>query len=342
MVAALAPGVALGPYVLLRPIGRGASAQVWVARFECGPGVARLVALKTALSEYAADARFARMLLEEARLLAAVTHPNVCQIYEVAEERGRLLLALEWIDGASLEAMLTASGTRTALDPPIAARLVADACAGLHALHEARDSRGRALAIVHRDVSPQNILLTASGFAKVSDFGIAKARDERRARTRSGRIKGKYAYLSPEQITGAPLDRRTDVFAMGAVLYAACVGALAFPADRSALTRVPRGDYTPPRALRPDLPQTLAQIIERALEPELAARTPSADALRTDLEEWLLREAGLVRTEDVAAALKARLGKVIDSRNAAIRRASRESAPPHTQSTLLAWLRRLR
>src|SRR3954470_15054914 len=158
---------------------------------------------------------------DEAQLAASLTHPHLCDVTELDEAQGYPFLVMEWVDGASLAELLTTGSTHKApapLAPDLAAQIAADACAGLHALHEARDPSGNALGAVHRDVSPHNILLTRRGDVKISDLGVAKARGQWRARTRSGELRGKLGYLAPEQLRGPPADRRADVHAIGCVL----------------------------------------------------------------------------------------------------------------------------
>src|SRR5690606_10938341 len=177
------------------------------------------------------DPTFEAMFLDEARVAASVHHPNVCQIFDLGEDAGVLYLAMEWVNGESLARILkppakSGSGKREPerLNARIAARIIADAAAGLHAAHELADESGQHLGVVHRDVSPQNILVSLTGNVKVTDFGVAKALGMNHEATAAGQVKGKAAYMSPEQATGGEIDRRSDIFALGIVLYEITTG----------------------------------------------------------------------------------------------------------------------
>ena len=317
------PGMRLGNHQVLRCIGNGGMASVWVAKRHGARGFSKLVALKTILPEFAVEPGFERMLLEEARLAALIHHPNVCEIFELIELDGLLAVSMEWVDGESLSGML--GGSKQRLDPRIAARIVAQAGAGLHAAHELRDEAGRELGLVHRDVSPQNILLSRDGHVRLSDFGIAKAMDNRREATAAGQVKGKLAYMSPEQARNDELDRRSDVFSLGIVLYCAVLGKRPFsrPGERrdQALSRLLKVDYARPREVDPTCPAEIASIIERAMQQDPAARYQSADELRHDLERWLLTSGALTTEHDVARALHERCGVRLDQRWGSIRAA---------------------
>lgn len=208
----LRPGTRLGRYELLVPIARGGMARVWAARQHGQRGFQKLVAIKTILPHLAEEPEFERMFLDEARIASGVHHPNVCEIYELGEDKRTLYLAMEWVNGDSLSRVLRASGKTEAFDARVVARIVADACAGVHAAHELADDDGQPLGVVHRDMSPHNVLLTADGVTKVCDFGVAKALGQLHEQTSAGQLKGKISYMSPEQVTGAPIDRRSDVF----------------------------------------------------------------------------------------------------------------------------------
>ena len=217
----LAPGYRLDRYELLCPLGYGGMASVWVARLLGKHGFEKLVAIKTILPKYARDPSFQEMFLDEARIAARIQHVNVAQILDLGDQHGVLFLAMEWVDGDALSKLANAAeGRGVAFPPGIAMRILVDVCAGLHAAHELRDRGGAPLEIVHRDISPHNILVGVQGTAKVIDFGIAKARDRSAGDTRTGSFKGKVKYMAPEQaILPKTTDRRADVWAVGAVLY---------------------------------------------------------------------------------------------------------------------------
>ena len=209
-----------GRYELLRPVARGGMAIVWLARVKGKLGFEKLVAVKTILPHLAKDESFRTMFLDEARIASRIRHPHVASMEDLGEDDGTLYMVLEWIHGDSLARLFDAaskSGRPVPLD--VLLRILADACAGLHSAHELRGEDGRSLDVVHRDVSPQNLLVTSAGVTKVIDFGIAKALDRVAEQTRVGLLKGKVEYSAPEAVRMKPCDRRVDVWALGVILY---------------------------------------------------------------------------------------------------------------------------
>jgi serine/threonine-protein kinase len=320
------PGTRLGRYELLVPIARGGMARVWAARLHGQRGFQKLVAIKTILPHLAEEPEFERMFLDEARIASGVHHPNVCEIYELGEEKHTLYLAMEWVSGDSLARVLRATGKTEAIDPRVVARIVADACAGLHAAHELTDEDGRALGVVHRDLSPHNILLTADGTAKVADFGVAKALGQLHEATSAGQLKGKIAYMAPEQVTAGGIDRRSDVFSLGCVLYEATTGQRPFrgDGDHQVMHAVLKGEFPAPTSLIRGYPQELERIVMRALSPQPILRYPTAERMRFALEEFLsgAPRGQLVTQSNVAQVVRARIGENIDRRKERIRQAS--------------------
>lgn len=301
------PGNKVGRYRLLGPLGAGGMAHIWAARNEQNR-FTRTIVLKVIRSEFASDEEYRRMLVDEATAAAAIHHPNICEVFELGSHCSTLFIAMEWVAGDALSGLLRGDPSRRALPLPLAARVIANACSGLHAAHEATGPDGAPLNIVHRDVSPQNILLSVSGQVKVSDFGIAKARDQLHARTRTGNIKGKFAYIPPEQVRGTGLDRRADIYAMGAVLYVAATGTRPFGSGaQAALSRIIKGDFARPTQVVAGFPENLEGIILKALAYHPEQRYQTADELRLALENWLADEGELVTATDVARAVKARL-----------------------------------
>lgn len=316
-------GDRLGAHTLLCPVAAGGMGTVWCGALAGARGFSKLVAIKTILHELADEVQYARALRDEAQLAASLSHPHLCEVIELGEAKGYPYLVMEWVDGASLGELLGGAGALAGqrLEPRVAAQIAADACAGLHALHEARDAAGQPLGAVHRDVSPHNLLLTRLGQVKVTDLGVAKARGQWRARTRSGELRGKLGYLAPEQLRGARVDRRADVFAVGCVLYLALAGALPYPAEVGSFELVLTGRYEPLARRAPELPAELCAIVERCLAPDPDARFPSALALREALERW---RAGLGvehGSKRIAACLEERLAPLIATRNASIQAA---------------------
>ncbi len=210
-----------GPYALIGRLATGGMAEVFLARREGPAGFEKLAVVKRILPQFAEDPEFRRMFLDEARLAARINHPNVVQIFELSESKDVLYLAMEYVAGFDLARVMDASlKLRRLVPPPVAARIVADAAAGLDAAHRHTDSKGKQLMVVHRDISPENLLVSEVGQVKVVDFGIARA-GEGTAHTQSssGRLKGKVHYHAPEHIQDKPLDGRADVYALGVVLY---------------------------------------------------------------------------------------------------------------------------
>ena len=300
------PGSRVGRYRLLAPLASGGMAQVWAAKPE-GAGFARTIALKLIRQEFAADEEYVRMFVDEATVAASIRHPNVCETHELGREDGVLFMAIEWVAGDSLAGILHRDQGLEPISYCLAARIVADACAGLHAAHEVVGPDGTPLGVVHRDVSPPNILLSLHGQVKVSDFGIAKARFQLHSRTRTGEIKGKFAYIAPEQIGGKNIDRRADIFALGCVLYVATVGLRPFGSGPRAMSKILAGEYKRPSSLVEEYPLELERIIARCLQKSPADRYATADEMRTDLEKWLLASMSAVGTKDLATLVSQRL-----------------------------------
>ena len=301
-------GRIVGRYRLLVPVGAGGMAQVWAAKPETA-GLARTVAIKLVLPDYAADSEYERMFVDEAMVASAIRHPNVCETLELGRDGDVLFMVLEWIAGESLSGLLQQKGALHPLPDPIAARIVAEGCAGLHAAHEAVGVDGEPLGIVHRDVSPPNILISTTGHVKVSDFGIAKARYQLHSKTRTGEIKGKFAYIPPEQILGRGVDRRADVYAMGCVLYIATLGLRPFGGGASALGKIVQGRYLRPTEIRSNYPPGLEAIVVKALASDPAQRFQSADEMRQAIEQWLMSANEIVMESDVAGVVRDRISK---------------------------------
>ena len=281
-------------------------AQVWAARPE-GFGFARTIALKLIRHEYAADEQYVKMFIDEATVAAAIQHPNVCETFELGREEGVLFMALEWVAGDSLAGVLHRADGMEPLTYRMAARIVADSAAGLHAAHEATDADGHLLNVVHRDISPPNILLSLHGQVKVSDFGIAKARYQLHSKTKTGEIKGKFSYIAPEQIGGKAVDRRADIFALGCVLYVATLGLRPFGSGPRAMGKILTGDYKRPSSLVENYPPELESVIEKCLQRFPNDRYATADDMRTDLERWLLTSGDSIGPKDIALLVQSRI-----------------------------------
>jgi tRNA A-37 threonylcarbamoyl transferase component Bud32 len=320
----LTPGTRLGRYELLLAIAKGGMARVWAARQHGQRGFSKTVAIKTILPHLAEEPEFERMFLDEARIAALIHHPNVCEIYELGEEGKVLYLAMEWVNGESLVHILRSSGKMAPMEPRLCARIIADACAGLHAAHQLTDDTGRPMNVVHRDVSPHNILVGADGNVKVADFGVAKALGQMHSATVAGQVKGKISYMAPEQIAGAAADRRVDVFAMGVVLYEATTGRRPFTGegDAQVMHAIMGGQFTPPSRVIRGYPPELEQIVLTAMAQDPARRFPTAERMRMALEEYLARSGPIVTQSHVGMFVHQCVGGVLDRRRARIRAAA--------------------
>lgn len=323
MNAELKSGSTLGHYELLTRIGRGGMASVWVAR-EKAPvsGKQRLVAVKAMLPELARHSDFRAMFLGEGQIVRSIDHPNVVKVHEVSEDRGVLYMAMEWVEGDSLRTVIKEAKRRRAIPAEMAVRIIADTAAGLHAAHELRGWDGELRNIVHCDVSPHNILVGLDGQAKLVDFGVANAT----AHTEldgNERIKGKFGYMSPEQATAGKVDRRSDVFALGIVLYELTTGERLFRGENAAhtLELVKNGPIRPPREVYEKYPQGLAAIVERALTRDVNQRFQTAAEFRDALEQYLKEERIMVSPAGVGQLVKRVLGPRIEQQRQALREA---------------------
>jgi serine/threonine-protein kinase len=283
----LAVGQVLGRYELLMPVAKGGMAQVWAARLRGTRGFQKIVAVKTILPGDLDDERAERMFLEEATLASQIHHPNVVGTLELGEENGLLYLVMEWVEGESLNFIMRRAADGPKMPLPVAVNLIGQACKGLHAAHDLRDESGALLGVVHRDISAQNVLVTYSGNAKIVDFGIAKVAARASALTEAGEIKGKFAYLAPEQALAQPVDRRTDIFSMGILLYYLTTGRHPFRGTTPGETL--RNICSTPPAKRPseivaDYPPELESVVEKALQKSPDDRWPSAHDMLSALE----------------------------------------------------------
>ena len=305
--------------------------RVWVAR-EQGISIRpRLVAIKTALAEEAASEDYWKVLLDEARIASQLQHPNVCSIHALDRERGVVYLVMDWSDAGSLRELLDEL-PGGCLDYPLAARLVGKVGAGLHAAHELVGEDGAPLNVVHRDVSPQNVLLSSNGQVKLTDFGVAKAKGQLHAPTQTGEVKGKLSYMAPEQVTTRDVDRRADVFALGCVLYEASTGARPFKGDDalSTLYQLLEQPIVPPSSVKQGYPPGLERITLKALDRDPDKRYQTAEEMARALEMWLASERALISDADLAKVIDSAMGERIAERVAAVQAAQIACDAPET------------
>jgi serine/threonine protein kinase len=285
-------------------------ADVLLGRTDGIEGFERHVVLKRIRPEHARDQRFIRMFLDEARVAANLHHQHIVQVHDIGESAGEYFIAMEYIHGEDVRTLLSnASKTRAHVPLGHAISIVAAAAAGLHYAHERRGSDKRPLGIVHRDISPSNILVGYDGSVKVVDFGIAKA--SMRQETRSGSLKGKISYMSPEQCKGAEVDRRSDVYSLGVVLYELATTTRLFKGDNDYLVmdQIVNGRVSLPRVRRPELPNELSAIIMRALAPDPERRYFTADELRVALDQFAGKNGLTTSTSSIGAYLRKQFGE---------------------------------
>jgi serine/threonine-protein kinase len=286
MLPLFVPGDCIDRYELVYPIAQGGMGSVWAARLRSMSSFERLFAIKVMLPQFAHDRALRAMLLDEGRVAAGILHPNVAQVLDVGEHAGNVYLVMEWIDGDSIRAIhriISREGEQIPLG--VVLRVAADACAGLHAAHELRDRSGELLEVVHRDVSPQNILVTVSGAVKLIDFGVVKARGRAQEETSIGSIKGKLRYMAPEQARGLFIDRRADVWGMGAVLHYLLTGEPPYREanDAAVVDALLSGKARKP--LPASVPPAVRAIVDRALALDVEKRLSSCLAMKEALEE---------------------------------------------------------
>jgi len=291
----------IGRYELVERLATGGMAEIYLAR-ETG-GLDRLVVIKKILPHLAVHEQFVDMFLQEARIVSRLTHPNVVQIHELGEDKKTFFIAMEYVPGASLrELMRTAALSKIDVPVDVAISLICQACAGAHAAHELKSSDGKLVGLVHRDISPHNLMVTGDGHVKLLDFGIAKATEIAAEQTRTGALKGKVHYMSPEQCRQEALDRRSDVFALGIVLWELFTARRLFKreSDLASMQAIVTGDRWNPRDFRKDLPDEIADVLDMSLSTDRTERFASADGFRRALLDAAER-AGLKISGDVIA-----------------------------------------
>jgi serine/threonine protein kinase len=279
-------GSTANSYEILSKLATGGMADIFIARAANAVGIERYVVLKRVLREHAKDAHFVRMFLDEARLVAQLQHPNIAQVYDLGKLGDSYFFTMEYVHGATVR-MLISESQEKQRSIPIASVLamVAGVAAGLHHAHERRDVAGRALEIVHRDITPSNLMVSYEGAVKIVDFGVAKAA-HRTHETASGTVKGKISYLSPEQCRGAEIDRRSDLFSLGIVMWELLTldRLYARASDFEQMSAIVHEQPPAPSTVNSDVPRELDEVVAKLLEKDPARRFQTADELHTTLE----------------------------------------------------------
>lgn len=286
-----------GRFELLNRIALGGMAEVFLAREHGEQGIRRHVAIKRVLPHIANDQEFIDMFRDEARLAMQLRHPNVCHIYEFGVIDGAHYLSMEWIHGVSLSKLMRRARKADGIPGPIAVKIIAHVAEALHSAHHGRDAMGRPLNMVHRDVSPQNIMISFDGQVKLLDFGVAKASTQD-AQTRAGAVKGKFSYMSPEQCRGSQLDGRSDLFSLGVCLYEAVTGKPLYHRESQLAAMSAIVNEPPPsaREVLPGMPQELDAIIQKTLTKHPHERFETAGHLQVALEGLLASQGQVVNS----------------------------------------------
>ncbi|MCK9296618.1 MAG: protein kinase [Desulfobulbaceae bacterium] len=283
----------LGKYILLDKLAVGGMAELYRAMITGVQGFEKLIAIKKILPHLATEEELVRSFIDEAKLAALLHHQNIVQIYDFGSLDGTYFIAMEYLLGKDCRLINSkAKEKNLPLELPLALLIVSRICAGLDYAHKLKDFQGKPLNLIHRDISPQNILVTYEGDVKIVDFGIAKAASQT-TMTQMGMIKGKVAYMSPEQAAGKPIDLRSDIFSCGIILYEMATGRRMFSGDTMhILAKVREAQFDRPEEVRPDLPENLLEILYRALAKEPANRYQSCGDMLTDLEQCLQQFSG--------------------------------------------------
>lgn len=313
--------VRLGKYELLTRLAVGGMAELFVARTLAQHGFEKLVALKRILASHADDEQFIRMLLAEARLAATLHHPNIAQVYDVGDDSGTYFFTMEYVVGQDLRQIVRAIQAKGEwLAPEHILQIAIGTAAGLHYAHDKEDGDGNPLGIVHRDVSPSNVLVSYDGSVKLVDFGIARV-TALQGNTGLGALKGKVPYMSPEQCRGEPLDRRSDIFSLGIILWELTLRRRLFTGENDLVVagKVCNQDAPPPTSINPDYPPALEAIVLKALARDREDRWATAQELQLALEEYARDQRLLLSSAKLGAFMGELFAALIKTTKANIR-----------------------
>lgn len=329
----------VGRYAIFDRIASGGMASVHLARLSGSEGFSRVVAVKRMHQHFAENPEFKRMFSAEARLVARIRHPNVVPTLDVLVDGNELVIVMDYIHGESLQTLVKAASAKSAPVPiPVLSAVMVSVLHGLHAAHEARDESGKPLGIIHRDVSPHNVLVGADGVARVLDFGVAKAIHAHQD-TDPGRLKGKFSYMAPEVIRGEPATRKSDVFSAAVVSWELITGRKLFAGatDHERMHQILGGVYPMPSSLRADVPASLDRIVMKGLRPDPNARYASATEMAIELEREIslasARVVGEWVTELAGPTLEQRAELIHEIEASSVLSVVRQSvAPPERMS----------
>src|SRR5262245_19557445 len=325
--------VPFGKYYLLERINVGGMAEVFRAKAFGVEGFERLVAVKKILPNIAEDEEFIAMFIDEAKIAVQLQHANIAQIFDLGKVEDSFFIALEFVRGRDLRAMFDRVRQRGETMPmPQACFVVMQVCEGLDYAHNKRDGQGQELHLVHRDISPQNVLVGFEGEIKLIDFGIAKAAGKA-SKTQAGILKGKFGYMSPEQVRGLPIDRRSDIFSVGIVLYELLTGERLFmgESDFSTLEKVRNVEILPPSSYNKKIPPELEKLVLKALARDPEDRYQNAIDLHDDLQSFLYSVGEFYSRKDLAAWMKKTFAIEIEEDSAKLEQ-YRQVVPPMAAS----------
>mgnify|MGYP001576279867 CR=1 FL=1 len=324
-----------GKYLLLERLNVGGMAEVFVAKAFGVEGFERILAIKKILPTMAEDEEFITMFIDEARISVQLNHANIVHIHELGKHDDAYYIAMEYVSGRDLRAILERFRRRKEIMPTAMAVFIATRiCEGLDYAHRKKDARGAELHIIHRDISPQNILLSYEGEVKLIDFGIAKAAN-RSQKTQAGILKGKFGYMSPEQVRGMPIDRRSDIFAVGVLLYEMLTGEKLFvgESDFSTLEKVRNAEIPSLRRFNPDIPQRLEAVVRKALARNQEERYQWGNDLQEDLMRFLLAGDAIYSPKHLAQYMKSAFAEELLRENEKMERFSAVERPDQVETS---------
>ncbi|WP_158542529.1 serine/threonine protein kinase [Lujinxingia litoralis] len=302
--AAMHADTTFGKYTLIRHIATGGMAEIWLAEQRGPGGFNKELVIKRILPHLAQQGQVAEMFLDEARMVAHLTHPNIGQVFELGEFDGEYFIAMEFIDGLNLAQLHRALRERgSAIPIGYSVRIISDLLEALDYAHDFVDRDGNHVGLIHRDISPQNALISNDGVVKLVDFGVAKA-SLNTTKTESGAVKGKFAYMAPEQIEGTALDWRADIFSVGVLFYELLTGIKPFGEELTAVSKILSEDPPDIRTYRNDVPEALARIIARAMSKDREARFANAATMQRALQTYLRTSDEVIGTRELSIMVR--------------------------------------